>query len=128
MFRKIIFIILLIPFLAVLGCGKCPVITKSGDTSRVEAKAGEEFTVSLFANPSTGYTWELAKPLDKDLLELVSAEHSGGNPMLVGSGCQQEWKFKALKPGKALISLKYHRPWEKLVPPAKIEEFEVSIK
>jgi len=128
MFRKIIFIILLMPFVATLGCGKCPVITKSGDTSQVEAKAGEGFTVSLYANPSTGYTWELAEPLDKDLLELVSAEYSGGNLKLVGSGRQQEWKFKALKPGKALISLKYFRPWEKLVPPVKTAEFEVTIR
>ncbi|MCX5705777.1 MAG: protease inhibitor I42 family protein [Candidatus Omnitrophica bacterium] len=94
----------------------------------MEVKAGEEFSISVYANPSTGYEWQLAEALDGNFLVLVNKEYSGGDPTMVGSGCEQEWTFKALKPGSTKISLKYLRSWEKGVPPVKIEEFEINIR
>ena len=118
--------------LCAAGCKQSCEIEKNASTAAKSnaftVSAGEEFVIPLYANPSTGYSWELAVPLDKNLLQLVSSEHSGGNPTLVGAGCTQEWKFKALKPGKAAIRLKYHRPWEKSVPPAKEQSFEITIR
>lgn len=94
----------------------------------IEVKAGEEFAISVYANPSTGYAWQLADPLDAQFLQLLGSEYLTEDTALVGAGCEQEWRFKALKPGSAKISLKYLRSWEKGVAPVKIEEFEVNIR
>jgi inhibitor of cysteine peptidase len=112
-----------------LGCKGSNTFTKGeGDKSKIEVRSGEAFVIELAANPSTGFNWELVKPLDKELLELTKTEYSGGNPALVGSGCSQEWKFMPLKPGETSIYLQYRRPWEKGIPAAKTAEFEVTIK
>lgn len=125
---KNIFIALLLPCLLILGCGEGPVIKKVGEVNLIEVKVGAEFIIPVYANPSTGYAWQLAKPLDEQFLQLVGNEYLTEDTTLIGAGCEQEWTFKALKPGKALISLQYLRNWEKGVAPVKIEEFQVSIK
>jgi predicted secreted protein len=94
----------------------------------MEVKAGEEFAVSVYANPSTGYAWQLADPLDAQFLQLLGSEYLTEDTALVGAGCEQEWRFKALKPGSTKISLKYLRSWEKDIPPVKIEEFEINVR
>ena len=96
--------------------------------SQIEVKAGAEFVIPVYANPSTGYVWQLAKPIDPQFLQLVGTEYLTEDTTLVGAGCEQEWTFKALKPGKTSVSLQYLRPWEKDVAPANVTEFEVSIK
>ena len=128
MLKKVIAIFLLIAGFVFVGCEKNQVIRTADGKNLIQPKAGEEFIISLFANPSTGYQWELSKELDKDLVELVGKEFTGKDPNLVGAGGAEEWKFKALKPGKTSICLKYLRPCEKGIPPVKEETFEVEIK
>ena len=94
----------------------------------IEVKPGEEFTIMLESNQTTGYSWQFAKPLDKSLLELIITGHSLDRPNLVGSPGKQMWTIKALKPGKTDIFFKYVRPWEKDVPAIKEETYSIIIK
>lgn len=94
----------------------------------IEVKPGEEFTITLESNQTTGYGWQFSKPLDKSLLELIITGHSLDHPNLVGSGGKQMWTIKALKPGKTQIFFKYVRPWEKDVPAIKEESYSIIIK
>ena len=121
-------LILLLCCLSLFACKDSSAVKVVDGKKLMEVKAGEEFSISVYANPSTGYEWQLAEALDADYLVLVNKEYSGGDPTLVGSGCEQQWTFKALKPGSTKISLKYLRSWEKDIPPVKIEEFQVSIE
>ena len=38
----------------------------------IETRAGQNFTITLEANATTGYQWQFAKPLDESLLQLVN--------------------------------------------------------
>ena len=93
----------------------------------IKVEAGQDFTITLEANVTTGYEWQLAKPLDESMLQLVSSQYVAEKTNRVGSGGRQVWVFKALKAGKTAISFEYERPWEKNTPPAKEESFLINI-
>jgi len=92
----------------------------------VEAKVGDEFTIFLDANPSTGYTWEA--DFDSELLQLVASEfRQGAAPRgMVGVGGEQRFTFRGLKAGTTDVTFTYKRPWEQEV--AKRIVFTVCIK
>ncbi|MEI8357289.1 MAG: protease inhibitor I42 family protein [Deltaproteobacteria bacterium] len=96
---------------------------------------GDRFDLRLEANPSTGYTWSLGKPLDASVLRLVAsrfvssaAAAPGGAPPLAGQGGNEIWTFEAVAPGRTKISMFYARPWEKGVAPAKIVAHTVLVR
>lgn len=93
----------------------------------IPATAGAEFTFTLASNPTTGYHWELASPLDQKLVTLVTNEYLRPDTKLVGAGGKEVWKFKALTEGKTQINLKYVRPWEKDTPPVRSTNFVVVV-
>ena len=41
------------------------VSARGQDSKAITATNGQEFKVTLAANPTTGYSWALAKPLDE---------------------------------------------------------------
>lgn len=94
----------------------------------IEIQAGENFTISLEANATTGYQWQFAKPLDESAIHLISSEYLADKTGLIGSGGKQVWIFKALKKGRWSVAFKYLRPWEKNTPPEKEESFIIIIK
>jgi inhibitor of cysteine peptidase len=94
----------------------------------VEVQAGQGFTITLKANAATGYQWQFVKPLDENLVQLISSKYLTDKTKLVGAGGKQVWVFKAMKPGQTTISLKYVRSWEKNTPLQNEESFVVVIK
>jgi len=93
----------------------------------IDTQAGRNFTIILPANPTTGYQWQLARPLNDKMIKLISSEYIADDTGLVGSGGKQVWKFSALKAGRAAIALKYVRPSEKNTTP-EVKYFIVSVK
>ena len=94
----------------------------------VEVEVGQEFTITLESNPTTGYQWQLAKPLDEGILKFIGSEYKAPETELLGAGGKEVWTFKAVNRGIAEISLKYVRLWEKDVPPAKEQTFAIIVK
>ena len=94
----------------------------------VALNAGCRFAVRLHSNPTTGYGWQLAKPLDEKIVVLVTNDYIHPDIRLVGAGGNEVWIFKAVGQGQAEISLKYVRPWEKGRPPAETNVFKVVVK
>lgn len=92
------------------------------------ANVGKDFSVILDSNPTTGYSWQLAEPLDENLLKLIKSNFIPPDTDLVGAPGQEEWAFQALRKGKTTISFHYLRPWEKDVPPVQIKSFIVISK
>jgi inhibitor of cysteine peptidase len=81
--------------------------------------AGSTLQVGLNSNPSTGFSWQLVQISDATVLEKVNniyetpmVKRQEGSPPLVGAGGKEFWTFKGLKPGTAVISMEYSRPWE----------------
>lgn len=93
-----------------------PVFSKE---NMISVNVGANFKLNLKSNPTTGYQWQLAAPLDKSVLELVSSEYIAPNTNLTGADGKEIWIFKAVKSGKTKISFKYVRPWENVAPVAQ---------
>jgi len=100
-----------------------PVYTDPAEA--IETEAGDEFTIALDSNPTTGYSWDFAGEYDGEVIELVDTRFQPPETRLKGAGGTQFWTFRALKPGRTEIALKYFRSWEKGVPPAREAVFAV---
>jgi inhibitor of cysteine peptidase len=102
----------------------------------IETPPGHEFIIVLESNPTTGYQWQLAEPLDETKLLLVSSEFRKKKGKATGSeqgeavGVPGEelWTFLAVGEGETEITLEYLRPWERDTEPARSETFIVEIK
>ena len=91
----------------------------------IHAKLNEPFTISLPANPSTGYEWNA--DYDYVLLKEESAqfERATSETARVGSGGTSVFVFTPIKPGKTTIRFVYKRSWENIV--ADTRAFRVEI-
>ena len=94
----------------------------------IEVNLGENVVIALDSNHTTGFSWQLAKPLDNNLLEFSETRYETGGTRLIGAGGKEIWVFKTLQKGKTEIELKYTQPWEKNKPPARQASFVVIIK
>ena len=100
----------------------------SDPAKAIEAEVLKDFSVVLESNPTTGFGWDISRPLDEKMVKFVSSEYVAAETGLVGSGGREIWTFRAISPGKATISFRYVRPWEKNVPPIKETAFTVIIR
>lgn len=88
---------------------------------------GQEFTISLDSNPSTGYGWILVSSLPS-CLELVRHEYTPTHPGLIGGGGIEDWTFKATNTGSTTLTFHYKRSWETWEEPLRIYEVQVIIQ
>lgn len=109
------------------GGGGGTVYTDTSETIR--AKVGQEFTIALESNPTTGYSWQLAGDLDEEIVEEIGSEYvqEPGSEEMVGAGGTEYWTFKASGAGETTISLEYVRPWEEEEPPVETADFDVEV-
>jgi len=90
---------------------------------------GGTLTVTLESNPSTGYSWnENAKIIDKTVIQQTDHRLQPALTPLPGAGGLEIWTFKAIKPGKTIISMEYHRPFESGIEPTKTFGLAVVVK
>nr|WP_217444740.1 protease inhibitor I42 family protein [Brevibacillus sp. HB1.2] len=91
--------------------GGRPVVKTS--TYTLQVQEGHLFTITLVANPSTGYQWDLSNPVDARFLSL-HANHfvPPPSPARIGQEGHQVMSFQALRRGMTSISMKYCRPWD----------------
>ncbi len=95
----------------------------------IEVNVGEDFTIALDSNRTTGYSWSISKPLDNEVVTLVSNDYLiPKDDNRLGQGGLSVWKFKAIGAGKALITLEYKRSWEKGKPPADKKTYFLIVK
>ena len=102
---------------------------ETDDTANIiNTTAGKDFVITLNANATTGYEWQLANPVNDDFIELVNSEYIPDKTGLVGSGGKSKWTFKAIQAGRTQISFKYVRPCEKDAPPEKEIVYVVDVQ
>ncbi len=86
---------------------------------------GDNFSISLEANPTTGYEWEVE--FDSNYLELANKEYiPDSDESLVGAGGHRIFNFLALKSGNTSIRFSYLRSWEGNA--IKIQIYEIIIE
>jgi len=103
-----------------------PMQNQAGETLQVYV--GHDFSIALESNPTTGYSWQLSSPPEKELISSINSYFEIKESAALGASGRQVWIFKAIKAGKATIHFKYVRPWEDNLPAEKEECFTVDIK
>lgn len=130
--KKMHFIAVLLVVLGLLvGCGSSSseeikeVMVDMEDNGRqINIFIGQILVVSLEAQPSTGYTWEVV-----ELDELILQQE--GNPEFqpasggIGVPGVQIFRFEATGSGETDLSMVYHQPWVEGVEP--LETFSIHI-
>ena len=99
---------------------------------QMTVQAGEVFTVWAKSNPTTGFEWQLATPLNAKLLRMQDTGFKAppkreGLP-LVGAPGRQWWRLKAIAPGQTVMEIAYRRSWERGQPPAEARTYHITIK
>ena len=94
---------------------------------QIKPAVGQKFTITLKSNATTGYQWQLAKPIDGKMLKFLGSKYYPERTGLVGSGGVERWVFRSLKCGQTKLHFKYVRPWEKKVPPVDTREYLILI-
>lgn len=100
-------ILLLTAVLLLTGCTAGKPAPEGPD----EAAPGQTLTLTVKANPTTGFSWAAAQ--DAELFDIQSsytAEPQAGP--VSGSGGWQTFVLTPKEPGTARVSFTYSRPWE----------------
>ena len=89
-------------------------LTEADNGKTIEVHPGDIIRIALESNITTGYSWENADKVDRDILALDSNDYvSDPNPEeLDGVGGNTVIVYRALKPGKAKIDLVYLQSWD----------------
>ncbi len=106
----------------------CPAPSDPSEAVDLSATIGEEFTISLSSNRTTGYSWILNQAADDAVIELVSHVYAAPGSGGFGSGGVECWTYRAVGAGTTVIALNYMRPWEHDVAPARIADFVVTVE
>ena len=110
--------IILICGLALSGCAD------------VQLKPDELYTVSLPANPTTGYQWRIQEGKVPPCLEFLRKDYKSDEASegLVGIGGQAVFIFRALEKGKGQLTFEYIRTWEPAKKPLQEKIYCVEVK
>lgn len=93
----------------------------------IEVVVGQNFSIILEANPTTGYKWELAGTLDPGVVKFIANEYKALEPRRIGSGGNEIWTFQAVGAGSAKITLQYVRSWERPFGPVKTSILDIIV-
>jgi predicted secreted protein len=94
----------------------------------IEVEVGKVFVIALDSIRSTGFQWQLAKPVDKDKIAFLFSKYKKISDDRVGGLGEDELVFKAVGAGKTVVYLQYARLSEKDKAPAKKRRFVIVIK
>jgi inhibitor of cysteine peptidase len=91
--------------------------------SVVSLASGNELTISLPANPSTGYTWTVIS-MDNAVLTQIGDAEFVPESNLIGAAGTMILRFEGLAGGETLLELGYLRTWEDVEP---LDTYQVTI-
>jgi inhibitor of cysteine peptidase len=103
------------------------IVVTDAEQASVRIVRGTLLTVSLPANPSTGYTWQIASGASQLLQPVLGPVYLPPANALPGAGGYQEFLLQAERTGTATLRMAYRRPFESGTAPAKTFTLSVSI-
>ncbi|MEW6059048.1 MAG: protease inhibitor I42 family protein [Actinomycetota bacterium] len=101
--------------LAIVACGdesnspKSVELSVEDDGRDFALNPGDELTVTLESNASTGFRWVLVTEPDSGVLELLGSEYIAATTDLVGAPGVEVWRFRATGAGQTTLKLRYER-------------------
>lgn len=100
-------------------------VTEPGTSFAVET--GDEFTIVLESNITTGFAWALETEPAPEVVRLVDDVYVGPDTDVVGTGGRQELTFEAVGEGSDTIELWYVRSFDDPLEPADRATFDVVV-
>lgn len=113
------------------GCSSSPRTVTVGEAQNgqmVDLRLGDTLAVSLPANPSTGYSWEVVESPEPVLVPTGSWEFVHGRTDVVGAPGIGTLRLRAATPGAVALRLGYRRPWEDPQSATTTWQCDVSVK
>jgi inhibitor of cysteine peptidase len=101
-------------------------VDDSHNGNSISLSLGQILVVSLEANPTTGYTWEV-DDIDVSMLNQLGEAQFQPESEAIGAGGTQTYYFRAIAEGQTDLSLAYLRPWEQRVTPLRTFILHVQI-
>jgi predicted secreted protein len=100
----------------------------AGGVEEIRVLAGKQFSITLVANRTTGYSWRLAAPLDPALLKQISNDYHAADSGALGAPGEEVWTFESVGQGSVQLGFEYVRPFEKDARPVKTAKYSVVIE
>jgi inhibitor of cysteine peptidase len=113
---------------------KTVTIEKEDNNRQIELTANQKFTITLPANPSTGYRWKILETDSACFREcradsfLLRSNPEKEGMILVGAGGHQQFFFQAADHGECELHMQYQRSWEKNQAPADTFRLRIKIR
>ncbi|CAG1006320.1 hypothetical protein ANAEL_03410 [Anaerolineales bacterium] len=127
--KRVLLAVFIFIFLLVSCNGASSTLQVTNPQQPIEVDAGNEFSLILESNPTTGYHWDIVGNLDSGTIEFVKSEYTSTSaPNLVGGGGLDTWTFKAISAGETHITLGYYPPSNDPVDPQQTVTFTVIVK
>jgi inhibitor of cysteine peptidase len=86
-------------------------ITQADNGKTIEVHKGDSFTITLAANPTTGFRWGVDST-NEQIVAYVDTDYQPAPSSGVGGGGMQILHFKAAGTGTTPVALKYWRDFE----------------
>ena len=98
-------------------------LTAQDNGRAIELKVGEQLTIALAENPSTGFLWQAETPVPA----ILRAGESTFTPKAakIGSSGLRRFLFEGVAPGSATFRAKLWRSWEGDA--SVTERFEIAV-
>ncbi len=93
----------------------------------VQVGVGQQVTLELQSNPTTGYSWELTSAPDTAVVRIVSDTYVPPAQQIPGAGGSQRIVVEGVAAGEMTLEFGYRRPWETDVPPTETADFQVTV-
>ncbi|WP_174184738.1 protease inhibitor I42 family protein [Nocardia barduliensis] len=139
--RKTLLVLLL--GAAVAGCGDgssetisteaANPVVRVGDADADQQRrllVGQRLVVALPANPSTGYSWSIAR-IDSSVVKQDGAadyEPDSAEPVAPGAGGTAVWNFVGVAAGVTTLQMEYARPWDQGLTPARTFSLTIEVR
>jgi len=85
----------------------------------IEVQPGDEFSIALASNPSTGFRWKMTLPEGAQPVTFLGSEHVVADTVMPGVPGTEVFKFKAAAEGEVQAAFVYERPWETIPAPTR---------
>ena len=100
----------------------------AGGVEEIRVLAGKQFSITLAANRTTGYSWRLAAPLDAAVLKQIGNDYHAADSGAVGAAGEEVWTFESVGKGAVQLKFEYVRPFEKDAKPVKTAKYSIVIE
>lgn len=85
----------------------------------IEVQPGDEFSIALASNPSTGFRWKMTLPEGAQPVIFLGSQHVVEDTVMPGVPGTEVFKFKAAAEGEVQAAFVYERPWETITAPTR---------